>query len=160
MMAWRRPGETPSSDSTMVRLLTYICVTQPQWAQSQLSSTPPRCVCHLAAADVRALVCSRGINIRHNVRSTMRCHEINCWHDILYPFIQPKIWCVTYGTPAIWRVIHNFVQCSLGKIMWRLLSSGCPLGASVLESGIMSNQHQSYNQITWENLANEPYSEK
>ena len=31
MMAWRRPGDMPSSEPMMVRLLTHICVTRPQW---------------------------------------------------------------------------------------------------------------------------------
>ena len=30
-MAWRRPGKKPLSEQMVVRLLTYICVTQPQW---------------------------------------------------------------------------------------------------------------------------------
>ena len=36
MMAWRRPGDKPLSGPMMVRLLTHICVTRPQWV---------RCVC-------------------------------------------------------------------------------------------------------------------
>ena len=31
VMAWRRPGDKPLSEQMMVRLLTHICVTQPQW---------------------------------------------------------------------------------------------------------------------------------
>ena len=30
---WRRPGDKPLSESMMVRLLTHICVTQPQWGK-------------------------------------------------------------------------------------------------------------------------------
>ena len=30
-MAWRRPGDKPLSEPVMVRLLTQICVTRPQW---------------------------------------------------------------------------------------------------------------------------------
>ena len=30
-MAWRRPGDKPSSEPMMVSLLTHICVTWPQW---------------------------------------------------------------------------------------------------------------------------------
>ena len=29
--AWRRPGDKPLSESMTVRLLTHICITQPQW---------------------------------------------------------------------------------------------------------------------------------
>ena len=31
IMAWRRPGDKPLSGPMMVRLLTHICVTRPQW---------------------------------------------------------------------------------------------------------------------------------
>ena len=31
IMAWRRQGDKPLSESMMVRLLTHICVTRPQW---------------------------------------------------------------------------------------------------------------------------------
>ena len=31
IMAWRRPGDKPLSESIMVSLLTYICVARPQW---------------------------------------------------------------------------------------------------------------------------------
>ena len=31
IMAWRRPGDKPLSEATMVRLPMHICVTWPQW---------------------------------------------------------------------------------------------------------------------------------
>ena len=31
IMAWRRPGDKPLSETMMVKLLTHICVTRPQW---------------------------------------------------------------------------------------------------------------------------------
>ena len=34
IMAWRRPGDKPLSEPMMVRLLTHICVTRPQWVNS------------------------------------------------------------------------------------------------------------------------------
>ena len=33
IMAWRRPGDKPLSEPMMVSLLTYICVTWPQWVK-------------------------------------------------------------------------------------------------------------------------------
>ena len=33
IMAWRRPGDKPLSETMMVRLLTHICVTRPQWVK-------------------------------------------------------------------------------------------------------------------------------
>ena len=35
IMAWRRPGDKPLSEPMMVSLLTHICVTRPQWVNSQ-----------------------------------------------------------------------------------------------------------------------------
>ena len=32
-MAWRRPGDKPLSEPMVVRLLTHICVTRPQWVK-------------------------------------------------------------------------------------------------------------------------------
>ena len=34
IMAWRRPGDKPLSESMMVCLLTHICVTRPQWVKT------------------------------------------------------------------------------------------------------------------------------
>ena len=31
IMAWRQPGDKPSSESRMISLLTHICVTRPHW---------------------------------------------------------------------------------------------------------------------------------
>ena len=34
IMAWRRPGDKPFSESMMVSLPTHICVTRPQWVKA------------------------------------------------------------------------------------------------------------------------------
>ena len=36
IMAWRRPGDKPLSESMMVSLLMHICVTLPQWVNRYL----------------------------------------------------------------------------------------------------------------------------
>ena len=42
IMAWRRPGDKPLSEPIMVSLLTYICVTRPQWVNLiNMPSYPP-----------------------------------------------------------------------------------------------------------------------
>ena len=33
IMAWRRPGDKPLSEPMMVKLLTHVCVTRPQWVK-------------------------------------------------------------------------------------------------------------------------------
>ena len=34
IMAWRRPGDKPLSEPIMVKILTHICVTWPQWVKA------------------------------------------------------------------------------------------------------------------------------
>ena len=36
IMAWHRPGDKPLSEPMMVKLLTHICVTWPQWVKTML----------------------------------------------------------------------------------------------------------------------------
>ena len=36
IMAWRRPGDKPLSEPMLVRSLTHICVTRPQWVKVHL----------------------------------------------------------------------------------------------------------------------------
>ena len=33
IMAWRRPGDKPLSEPMMVKLLTHLCITRPQWVK-------------------------------------------------------------------------------------------------------------------------------
>ena len=40
MMAWRRPGDKPLSEPMMVKLLTNICFTRPQWVNHWGLVTP------------------------------------------------------------------------------------------------------------------------
>ena len=37
IMAWRQPGDKPLSEAMMVSLLTHICVTRPQWVNSEMA---------------------------------------------------------------------------------------------------------------------------
>ena len=37
IMAWRQPGDKPLSEPVMVRFLTHICVTRPQWVNHSLT---------------------------------------------------------------------------------------------------------------------------
>ena len=37
IMAWRRPGDKPLSEPMMVRFMTHICVTRPQWVNTRIS---------------------------------------------------------------------------------------------------------------------------
>ena len=64
-MAWRRPGDKPLSEPMMVKLLTYICITRPQWVNGYLSypMVPPQSMKHRvpayasATSDLREFQC-------------------------------------------------------------------------------------------------------
>ena len=56
IMAWRRPGGEPLSEPMMVSLLTHICVTRPQWVQTDFSIShkiSTRCCFHKLATHVK-----------------------------------------------------------------------------------------------------------
>ena len=38
IIAWHRPGDKPLSEPMMVSLLTYICVTRPQWVNGEITA--------------------------------------------------------------------------------------------------------------------------
>ena len=38
IMAWRRPGDKPLSEPMMVKLMTHICATRPQWVKTRWNS--------------------------------------------------------------------------------------------------------------------------
>ena len=44
IMAWRRPGDKPLSETMLVRLLTHICVTRPQWVNTAKYTKCKYCV--------------------------------------------------------------------------------------------------------------------
>ena len=47
IMAWRRPGDKPLSEPMLVRSLTHICVTRPQWDKLCLAYVP-NCLMYLS----------------------------------------------------------------------------------------------------------------
>ena len=53
IMAWRRPGDKPSSEPMMISLPTHICVTRPQWVKRDNSWTSE---CTLTNFDYHMLV--------------------------------------------------------------------------------------------------------
>ena len=40
IMAWRRPGDKPLFEPMLVRSLTHICVTRPQWVNQHYAKAP------------------------------------------------------------------------------------------------------------------------
>ena len=63
IMAWRRPGDKPLSEPMMVSLLMHICITQPQWIKSNITTTyvmiapPPHCLVYSSGYFSQGLSC-------------------------------------------------------------------------------------------------------
>ena len=65
LMAWRRLGEKPLSESMMVNLPTHICVSRPQWINDWLWFTALLAACHGLVVDYNTLpkgLCVIGFN--------------------------------------------------------------------------------------------------
>ena len=56
IMAWRRPGDTPLCETFMVRLSTHICVTRPQWVNTEWVHV---IYVHILSMFFRRYLCSR-----------------------------------------------------------------------------------------------------
>ena len=67
IMAWRRSGDKPVSKPMMVSLLTHICVTRPQWVNSQMrrpcstSQDSSSIVAFVLFCEFKTCVCVPGI---------------------------------------------------------------------------------------------------
>ena len=87
MMAWRRPGDNPLSEPMMVRLLTHICVTRPQWVKDIVLET--LCWSHVLGIEcIKFIILWQELNIllRHgsDVTWTLKSAQIAdnltvCW---------------------------------------------------------------------------------
>ena len=56
IMAWRRPGDKPLSEPMLVRSLTHICVTRPQWVKPTDAVGHPKSLSALVKLMARCLL--------------------------------------------------------------------------------------------------------
>ena len=78
IMAWRRSGDKPLSESMMVSLLTHICVTRPQWVKTVLTYRQPDpngthvselwIIIHTHLLSIKCILKCHLQNLRHFVR--------------------------------------------------------------------------------------------
>ena len=68
IMAWRRPGDKPLSEPMMVSLLTYTCVTRPQWVNMKCAfcSASKTCWHHWISGHVLIKAYEFRIKIKNN----------------------------------------------------------------------------------------------
>ena len=93
IMAWRQPGDKPLSEPMMVRLLTHICVTWPQWVNKygicmQLIMTNSEINTNIYCMDINMTVWDNWMMIVKILGCDLLYlhHEIALtqWHCILY----------------------------------------------------------------------------
>ena len=86
IMAWRRPGDKPLSESMMVCVLTHMCVTRPQWVKGPIDQD--------RFALVIAVECtewpSRRLNI-HAILTPGNGHLIKPAANAIRNHLPPKI---------------------------------------------------------------------
>ena len=81
IMAWRRPGDKPLSEPMMVSLPMHICITRPQWVNSDPSG--PSQTSRRSRTDSQ--VCYMFLNIKWKIFQSM-LHKPASWHfDISVP---------------------------------------------------------------------------
>ena len=94
IMAWRRPGDKPLSEPMMVRLLTHICVTRPQWVNQCriMCRNTSTFYCPVISSGVSASrvfqMCTY-ISVLVNLIIRERCH---CLHHTSMFTLGPPAW--------------------------------------------------------------------
>ena len=56
IMAWRRPGYMPLSETMLVTLLTHICVIRPQWVNAYIHRNPNKYISYWGHRDTNNLL--------------------------------------------------------------------------------------------------------
>ena len=90
-MAWRRPGDKPLSEPMMVRLLTHICVTRPQWV-------------NMTTRPVSRWPQTLATNVRHRSRSAMEPHFVPLVH---WDRFSNVLWVRLYLLHFSWKKYLN-----------------------------------------------------
>ena len=108
-MAWRRPGDKPLSEATMVSLLTHICVSRPQWIKVSVSNvtfvfTMPVSVLELNGAGPSAgTMLTTEFDVNFQILLTLS-------KDFKLYFYQQTIFKMRYNRPSNWLWnLHNGV---------------------------------------------------
>ena len=111
IMAWRRPGDKPSSEPMMISLLTHVCTTRPQWV---------------------IITFHRSVSIR----SCLNTLEWGTGLRILWLFFLTFFICHSFVTHIInshWNSNYSISQ-QLCYCICTSLSSGCRLEARFVNS--------------------------
>ena len=99
IMAWRRSGDKPLSEPMMVRLLTHICVTRPQWVNIMMHT--PACLRFHALQWVPHRPCP-------NPEWTQRHEQWPEWRRHHYTDVTWASWLL--NSPLIRMFVHQLAQ--------------------------------------------------
>ena len=110
IMAWRRPGDRPLSESMVFSLLMHICVTQCQWVNWSLDFLYARLkngrIMPWQCPSVRLSVCP---SVRPIVRPSVRVFRTFLQHALRYQFETWYIHSVGGTTCRVWvasQLVH------------------------------------------------------
>ena len=96
IMAWRRPGDKPLSETMMVSLLTHICVTRPQWVKTLHINTDAHGQCCVAWDDLwqnkSICICAKCILSETTNTQPNPYFKGNNAHEIKMTVLQVLLW--------------------------------------------------------------------
>ena len=106
IMAWRRPGDKPSSEPMVVSLTTHVCVTRPQWVNVDVIKYD----WHLTGLSSLSLLVKEDCNetiviVAHKTQSFHFLSLVNALWNIL-----ASIWPLDYSRPIAMRI--HAVHCA------------------------------------------------
>ena len=104
IMAWRQPGDKPISELMMVSVLTHICVTRPQWVNTERGVI----YCEIISAILKNVV-----------RLTKTYSEPLIDKDNL-----KKTCVMVYSELCWWPGIIHAVNTTAGRAVWVFVSGG------------------------------------
>ena len=120
IMAWRRPGDKPLSEPMLVRSLTNICVTQPQWVNS-LSSKDPIWWHKYESSLAQVIACLHitwtSVDSRLLASIPVQFH----WKYARIPtkgIIQNQSFSDLYASPR-GQLVQYIFDCEMNQICWR-----------------------------------------
>ena len=101
IMAWRRPGDKPLSESMMDGLLTHICVARPQWVNRSSVKTKS---CSSRIKSLLITVCIiliHGFKIGSNYGITFNFQNTHASNNTAYPRLGTTV-CHMIGHLKFW----------------------------------------------------------
>ena len=112
-MAWRRSGDKPLSEAMMVSLPTYICVTRPQWVNTEeLKGCSDK-----RNQSNKINIFKKVINIITSLQESVQCLILH----ITKTLGSKSNWCRPEGLCYLGRDMYMYITTLCLKKLWQLL---------------------------------------